>query len=49
VQFRAEFFNALNHANLGALGANVSVLGSFGRITSVGDPRVIQFGIKLLF
>jgi hypothetical protein len=26
-----------------------SVPGSFGRITSVGDPRQIQFGLKVLF
>ena len=49
VQFRAEFFNSPNHANLGGPGTNISVPGSFGRITSVGDPRQIQFGLKLLF
>ncbi len=49
VQFRAEFFNAPNHANLGGPGTNISVPGSFGVINSLGDPRVIQFGLKLLF
>jgi hypothetical protein len=49
VQFRAEFFNFPNHANLGGPGANISVPGSVGRITSVGDPRQTQFGLKLLF
>jgi hypothetical protein len=49
VQFRFESFNLPNHANLGAPGANISVPGSVGRITSVGDPRQIQFGAKFLF
>jgi hypothetical protein len=49
LQFRFESFNLPNHANLGAPGANISVPGSVGRITSVGDPRQIQLGLKLLF
>jgi hypothetical protein len=48
-QFRAEFFNLPNHANFGNPGANISVPGSLGRITSAGDPRQIQFGFKVLF
>ena len=48
-EFRAEFFNFPNHANFGNPGANISVPGSLGRITSAGDPRQIQFGLKLLF
>ncbi|HWO01709.1 MAG TPA: carboxypeptidase regulatory-like domain-containing protein [Blastocatellia bacterium] len=48
LEFRAEFFNLTNTPPLGA--PNV-VLGSagFGSITSAGDPRVIQFGLKLNF
>lgn len=49
VQFRLESFNLPNHANLGGPGANISVPGSVGRITSVGDPRQIQLGLKFLF
>lgn len=49
MQFRAEFFNMPNHANFGNPAANISVPGSLGRITSAGDPRQIQFGLKLLF
>ena len=47
-QFRAEVFNLTNTPPLGA--PNV-VLGStgFGSINSAGDPRVIQFGLKLNF
>ena len=48
-QFRAEFFNMPNHANFGNPGANISVPQTLGRITSAGDPRQIQFGLKLLF
>jgi hypothetical protein len=49
VQFRAEAFNMPNHANFLAPGANVSVPGSFGRIISAAEARVIQFGLKVLF
>lgn len=49
LQFRVESFNFPNHANLGGPGANISVPASVGRITSVGDPRQIQFGLKLLY
>jgi hypothetical protein len=56
--FRAEYFNLLNHTNLGD---PVTGLGStFGRTTStspqnvspatvVNDPRIAQFSLKLLF
>jgi hypothetical protein len=48
VEFRAEAFNITNTPPLGA--PNV-VLGTpgFGSITSAGDPRVIQFGLKVNF
>ena len=48
VEFRTEVFNLTNTPPLGA--PNV-VAGSavFGSITSAGDPRVIQFGLKLNF
>jgi hypothetical protein len=48
-QFRAEFFNMPNHANFNNPGANISVAGSLGRITSAQDGRQIQFGLKLIF
>jgi hypothetical protein len=48
-QFRSEYFNFPNHTNLGGPGANISVPASVGRITGAGDPRQIQFGLKLLF
>lgn len=48
LEFRTEVFNLTNTPPLGA--PNV-ILGSagFGSITSAGDPRVIQFGLKLNF
>ncbi|MGH9766352.1 MAG: hypothetical protein ACREAB_02865 [Blastocatellia bacterium] len=52
LQFRAEMFNIFNHANFANPNTNVSG-GGFGRITSThpnaGDPRIIQFGLKLAF
>jgi hypothetical protein len=48
-QFRAEFFNMPNHANFNNPAANISNAATVGRITSAGDGRNIQFGLKLLF
>jgi hypothetical protein len=47
LQFRSEFFNAFNNVNLGR---PIGTMGSrLGRITTAGDPRIIQFAVKLLF
>jgi hypothetical protein len=48
LQFRAEFFNALNHTNLGVPGVNAS--GGFGQIVSTGtEARIIQLALKYKF
>ena len=47
-EFRAEFFNVLNHANFLNPIANLSNA-NFGRILSAGDPRVIQLALKVVF
>jgi hypothetical protein len=60
VQFRSEFFNIFNHPNFtlpnaqadspafGVIGQTPDVAGSNPRLGD-GGPRVIQFGLKLLF
>jgi hypothetical protein len=47
-QFRAEYFNVLNHSNFGDPNASVTN-GAFGRVTSASDPRIGQMSLKLLF
>ena len=52
VEFRSEFFNAINHPNFANPSSSftASSLGSFGRIFSTTtDPREIQFALKLYF
>ena len=48
LQFRAEAFNVLNHANFG-VPVNDLVSPNFGRIIEAGPPRVLQAGLKVLF
>jgi hypothetical protein len=47
-QIRSEFFNALNHTNLG-LPANSMTSPGLGTITSAAPGRVIQLGVRLEF
>jgi len=60
VEFRGELYNAFNHTNFttpGATIANTSAtingvstpVQSGGAITSTFDPRIVQFGLKVLF
>lgn len=48
LQFRAEFFNLLNHASLGNPVGNFSSP-NFGRILSTSDPRLIQLALRYSF
>jgi hypothetical protein len=48
LQFRSEFFNVLNHTNLGIPDSNISDA-AFGTIRSTFPARQIQFGLKVLF
>ena len=48
VQFRTEVFNLFNHTNYRTLVTNFSA-SNFGSLTETDEPRVIQFGLKLLF
>ncbi len=48
LQFRSEFFNALNHTNFNAPNSDVSSA-AFGTIRSTAVPRQIQFALKLTY
>jgi hypothetical protein len=48
VQFRSEAFNAFNQVNFRNPTTTVNS-SAFGRIRAAGDPRVIQFALKLLW
>jgi hypothetical protein len=48
LQFRAEYFNVLNHTNFGDPGTTVTSA-TFGTITTANDPRIGQLSLKLLF
>jgi hypothetical protein len=48
LQFRSEFFNAFNHAQFGMPDGNVNDA-TFGLVTTANPPRILQFGLKLLF
>jgi hypothetical protein len=51
LQFRAEYFNVLNHTLLNNPSTSNPIASStsFGTITSAGDPRIAQFALKYLF
>ena len=47
-QFRTEFFNAFNHPQWNPPNRFIDQA-TFGVISSTRDPRIIQFGLKLIF
>lgn len=52
VEFRGELYNAFNHTNFTQPGGGIGTSGANltgGTITSTFDPRIIQFGAKILF
>jgi hypothetical protein len=57
VEFRTEFYNILNHTNLylpstigGTPGASSAVAPTTGgQITSTFEPRIVQFGLKIIY
>jgi hypothetical protein len=49
LNFRAEFFNLFNHAQFGQPISDINAAG-FGAVNStVNNPRLVQFGLKLTF
>jgi hypothetical protein len=49
IQFRAEAFNLFNRANFNNPNSNINAGSNFGRILGAGNPRVIQFGLKVIY
>lgn len=48
LQFRAEAFNVANHPNFENVNTSVGA-GAYGQITSAGDPRIMEFALRLSF
>jgi hypothetical protein len=48
LETRFEAFNAINHTNFSNPTATFTSA-TFGRITASGDPRILQFAMKLNF
>ena len=48
MQVRIDLFNAFNNVNYGNPGSTFGAA-TFGRISSAGDMRRMQFGVKLIF
>jgi hypothetical protein len=48
-QFRSEYFNLFDRVNLGPPNLDTQVPATFGKIFTAGDPRILQFGLKLQF
>jgi hypothetical protein len=48
LQFRWEVFNIVNHINLNAPATTITSA-TFGKITSAGDPRMMQLALKFSF
>jgi hypothetical protein len=49
LNFRGEFFNVFNHPDFGIPINNKDFGPAFGQIATVGDPRQVQFSLKLAF
>lgn len=49
LQFRAEFFNLFNRPNFISKRSESLTSGTYGRLTSAEDPRILQFGLKYQF
>jgi hypothetical protein len=49
LNFRAEFFNLFNHPQFGQPISDINAIGFGAANSTVNNPRVLQFGLKLTF
>jgi hypothetical protein len=49
VTLRGDFFNIFNNVYLNAPGASVSSTSTFGKVSSAGDPRILQIALRVHF
>jgi hypothetical protein len=48
MQIRVEAFNVLNHPNFKNVDTGLGS-GTFGHVTGAGDPRIMEFAVKMFF
>jgi hypothetical protein len=48
LQIRAEAFNVLNHPNFRNVDTGLGS-GTFGQVNGAGDPRIMEFAVKMFF
>jgi hypothetical protein len=48
-QLRGDFFNLLNNPHFNAPGSSVAGTSTFGKISSAGDPRILQLSLRIRF
>ena len=48
VEFRAEFFNVLNHTNFTSVSTSFGS-GTFGQVTAAADPRIMEIVLRYKF
>src|SRR5207253_10402384 len=48
-QFRGDFFDLLNIPHFNAPGSSVAGSSTFGKISTAGDPRIVQLSLRVRF
>jgi Carboxypeptidase regulatory-like domain len=48
VEFRAEFFNVINHVNFTSVSTTFGT-GTFGQVTAAADPRIMELALRYRF
>lgn len=48
-QLRGDFFDLFNNPHFNAPGSNIAGTSTFGRISSAGDPRIVQVSLRVRF